>query len=116
MFNASYLQSIVSLELLVLVNWPCSHKTTIKSLVVDSSGSTGWGKDMACVRQTAGFVRLNAAVTCPQKRGLFRVGVSQGDDFAHRCHVSYLKTQFSEKSIKKILNILSMPWPMEPAS
>jgi hypothetical protein len=45
-------------------------------------------------------------VTRPQKRDLFRVGVSQGDDFAHRCHGSYLKTQFSEKSIKKILKLL----------
>jgi hypothetical protein len=60
---------------------------------------------MACVRQTAGFVRLNAVVTRPQKRGLFRVGLSQGDDFAHRCHEPYLKTQVNEKSIEKILKI-----------
>lgn len=69
---------------------------------------------MACVRQTAGFVRLNAVVTRPRKRGLLRVGVSQGNDFAHRCHGQYLKTQFNEKSIKKILKIAFLCAALSP--
>jgi hypothetical protein len=44
-------------------------------------------------------------VTRPLENGFFRVSLSHGDDFAYRCHETYLKTQFNEKSIKKILNI-----------